>query len=236
MHNAGLDLPKVSSGTWSSWSRPSKFSCGASFFSVVAQSHQHVVMITIVQYCGSGNFKTGSGSSISSESESGYGSGSRVLTTTKLKKQNTAETKNFFLWSKIALYLSIGLHQLSFLKREHPELQKMKFINFFLFLWVIFSLLDPQHSYCVWFHKYQLQEQYLSQVMVSVHMFFDLPLKVQTIPSSYSMYRTVCIFPKTTHQLLSLDLDTDPDSVNPELQQWCEEPYGKTMNTSRLRY
>jgi hypothetical protein len=28
------------------------------------------------------------------------------------------------------------------LKREHPALQKMKCINFFLFLWVIFALLD----------------------------------------------------------------------------------------------
>ncbi len=31
----------------------------------------------------------------------------------------------------------------SALKREHPTLQKMKFINFFLCLWVIFALLDP---------------------------------------------------------------------------------------------
>jgi hypothetical protein len=31
----------------------------------------------------------------------------------------------------------------SALKREHPALQKLKFINFFLFLWVIFALLDP---------------------------------------------------------------------------------------------
>jgi hypothetical protein len=31
----------------------------------------------------------------------------------------------------------------SALKREHPILQKIKFINFFLFLWVIFALLDP---------------------------------------------------------------------------------------------
>jgi hypothetical protein len=31
----------------------------------------------------------------------------------------------------------------SALKREHPALQKMKFMNFFLCLWVIFALLDP---------------------------------------------------------------------------------------------
>jgi hypothetical protein len=29
------------------------------------------------------------------------------------------------------------------LKREHPALQKMKFINCFLFLWAVFALLDP---------------------------------------------------------------------------------------------
>jgi hypothetical protein len=29
------------------------------------------------------------------------------------------------------------------LKREHPALQNMKFLYFFLFLWVIFALLDP---------------------------------------------------------------------------------------------
>ncbi len=29
------------------------------------------------------------------------------------------------------------------LKKEHPAFQKMKFINFFLCLWVIFALLDP---------------------------------------------------------------------------------------------
>jgi hypothetical protein len=31
----------------------------------------------------------------------------------------------------------------SALKREHPALQNIKFLNFFLFLWVIFALLDP---------------------------------------------------------------------------------------------
>jgi hypothetical protein len=29
------------------------------------------------------------------------------------------------------------------LKREHPALQNMKLLNFFLFLWVIFVLMDP---------------------------------------------------------------------------------------------
>jgi hypothetical protein len=31
----------------------------------------------------------------------------------------------------------------SALKIEHPALQNMKFLNFFLFWWVIFALLDP---------------------------------------------------------------------------------------------
>jgi hypothetical protein len=29
------------------------------------------------------------------------------------------------------------------LKREHPALQNMKILYFFLYLWVIFALLDP---------------------------------------------------------------------------------------------
>jgi hypothetical protein len=32
----------------------------------------------------------------------------------------------------------------SALKRERPALQNMKFLNFFLFLWVIFVLLGPK--------------------------------------------------------------------------------------------
>jgi hypothetical protein len=31
----------------------------------------------------------------------------------------------------------------SALKREHPVLKNMKIMDFFLFLWVIFALLDP---------------------------------------------------------------------------------------------
>ncbi len=33
--------------------------------------------------------------------------------------------------------------KLSAIKREHPALQKMNFINCFLCLWVVFGLLDP---------------------------------------------------------------------------------------------
>jgi hypothetical protein len=31
----------------------------------------------------------------------------------------------------------------SAIKREHPVLKNMKILDFFLFLWVIFALLDP---------------------------------------------------------------------------------------------
>jgi hypothetical protein len=51
------------------------------------------------------------------------------------------------------IYLSLGLQEgrpnyrrtekPSALKREHPTLQNVKFLHFFLFLWVIFALLDP---------------------------------------------------------------------------------------------
>jgi hypothetical protein len=34
----------------------------------------------------------------------------------------------------------------SALKREHAALQEMKIINFFLCLWVIFALLDPDRE------------------------------------------------------------------------------------------
>jgi hypothetical protein len=51
----------------------------------------------------------------------------------------------------MANYLSIALHKgrpsyrrsLKALKREHPLLKNMKILDFFLFLWVIFALLDP---------------------------------------------------------------------------------------------
>jgi hypothetical protein len=40
-----------------------------------------------------------------------------------------------------------------FLKREHPALQNMKFLNFFIFLWVIFLLLDPDFLSAPWFYN-----------------------------------------------------------------------------------
>ncbi len=84
------------------------------------------------------------------DSGSGPGSGSRV---DDLKLEKIYRWKfNFDFWSKIAIYLSLGLHKKlqekpSALKREHPALQNMKILYFFLFLWVIFALLDPDPQF-----------------------------------------------------------------------------------------
>jgi hypothetical protein len=40
-------------------------------------------------------------------------------------------------------YPSIKGAQATALKREHPALKKIKFVNCFLFFWVFFTLLDP---------------------------------------------------------------------------------------------
>jgi hypothetical protein len=69
-----------------------------------------------------------------------FDSGPKVLMTKKLKKF-TAGTQIYIFVSKIAIYLSLGLHKErpsykrslnSALKREHPALQDMKFLNFFM--------------------------------------------------------------------------------------------------------
>jgi hypothetical protein len=51
------------------------------------------------------------------------------------------DTDPEFWWSKMEKKIQV---KLSTLKREHPALQKLKFINCFLFLGVIFVLLDPK--------------------------------------------------------------------------------------------
>jgi hypothetical protein len=57
---------------------------------------------------------------------------------TKNWQKFTAGKKLIFFLSKIAIYLSLGLHKgrpsykkPSALKREHPALQNMKFLDFF---------------------------------------------------------------------------------------------------------
>jgi hypothetical protein len=61
----------------------------------------------------------------------------------KLKKKNTADN---FLYLFLIKYCNLLMSKLqekpSALKREHPALQKMNFVNFFLCLWVIFALLN----------------------------------------------------------------------------------------------
>ncbi len=81
-----------------------------------------------------------------------YRSGSRVLMTKTWRKYSW----NFiiFLIKKNAIYLSIGLqkgrpsYKPSALKREHPVLQKIKFISCFIFFGVIFALPDPDPQHC----------------------------------------------------------------------------------------
>ncbi len=62
-----------------------------------------------------------------------------------LRKKNTAEYFFYLFDQKLQFtYVqAIGEEKSSALKREHPALQKMKFIDFFLCLLVIFALLDP---------------------------------------------------------------------------------------------
>ncbi len=68
-------------------------------------------------------------------------SGCRVLMT-KTEEQKL-QMNNFFKIKSCILFMSIQQEKTSASKKEHPALQKMKFINFFLCLWVIFALLDP---------------------------------------------------------------------------------------------
>ncbi len=54
------------------------------------------------------------------------------------------DKKNCYLLIPRPSILHKGLKP-SALKREHPSFQKIKFIKCFLFFWVIFILLDPEH-------------------------------------------------------------------------------------------
>jgi hypothetical protein len=100
--------------------------------------------------CGSGF--TESGSSILSESGSVSDSWSRVLRTKNCRKSSWKLFFYRYLFWPIPIYLSLGLlknvqatihENPSALKREHQALKKMKIITFYLFLWAIFALLDP---------------------------------------------------------------------------------------------
>jgi hypothetical protein len=59
-------------------------------------------------------------------------------------KFNIFFIKNYNLLLRGLLYRKLKLQKKpSALKREHPARENMKFLNFFLFLLVIFALLDP---------------------------------------------------------------------------------------------
>ncbi len=60
----------------------------------------------------------------------------------KFKKMYGWENSNIFFLSKIAIYLSLGLHKEAFSPQKRTS-KNMKFLDLFLFLWVIFALLEP---------------------------------------------------------------------------------------------
>ncbi len=75
-------------------------------------------------------------------------SGSRVLMTKNWNKFTTLKKCEFLsncnlLIPRPPLRTFKLQEKPSAFKRDHPALQDMKFLNFFLFLWVIFALLDP---------------------------------------------------------------------------------------------
>jgi hypothetical protein len=68
----------------------------------------------------------------------------------KFNKIYSSKTFLYFLDQKLQFTYpdaSIKEHMLqekpSALKREHPALQNVKILNFFLYFWVMFALLDP---------------------------------------------------------------------------------------------
>jgi hypothetical protein len=65
----------------------------------------------------------------------------------KLQLKQNRKFNNFLIANRNFLIprprTSKLLEKRSALKREHPALQNMKFLNFFIILWVISDLLDP---------------------------------------------------------------------------------------------
>ncbi len=107
-----------------------------------SHNHSHVAVTTAAsnQGCGSAFISSGSGS------------GSRALMTKNLRRKITAEKKFNFFWIKnYNLPIPLGLHKecssyrrsLQLSKEAIPTLQNMNFSKFFLLLWLIFALLDP---------------------------------------------------------------------------------------------
>jgi hypothetical protein len=78
--------------------------------------------------------------------------------TKNFNKITKKTAKNIFLIKKLHIYLALGLKDVkatvqekpSGLKRKHPPLENISFLNFYI-LWVLFALLDPDpspHSLC----------------------------------------------------------------------------------------
>jgi hypothetical protein len=105
-------------------------------------------------------------SSISSES--GYGYGSRVLM-----------SKNWKKYSWIFTYSCASIKE-----SKVQEIKKMKFINFFLFLWVIFALLDPDPQHCFFLLNYL----FISESMFGLVMSSGALRSARTA-SSWARYR-----------------------------------------------
>ncbi len=108
-----------------------------------------------------------------------------------------------FFWSKIA--------KPSALKREHPALQNMKFLNFILFLWAIFALLDPDTDPLTW-----LNPKHLLCVLQYFFLHWELTAFRQVFwvispganPLIYHLYESAKSW--NCHVLTSV---SDPDSV-----------------------
>ncbi len=68
----------------------------------------------------------------------------------KLKKIYSWKFNFYFLDQKLQFTYPLASQatgEPSALKREHPVLKNIKILDFFLFLWVIFALLDPDPQF-----------------------------------------------------------------------------------------
>jgi hypothetical protein len=65
----------------------------------------------------------------------------------RLNTDTDKKIKKMFDQNYNLQYLSLGLHKGRPGYRRHPALQKMKFLNIFLLLWVIFAILDLDSEY-----------------------------------------------------------------------------------------
>ncbi len=118
--------------------------------------------LDLQQGCGSALIKCGSGYRSGSSIFYNCGSGSRIripdpdpgFDDLKLTKNLQLEIQFLFSWSKIAIYLSLGLHKgrPSYMRSLQPSKENTqhfktwKFWTFSIF-WVTFALLDPDPQF-----------------------------------------------------------------------------------------